>query len=71
MKNKIGIFIIFSLSFLYVNAQSLKGVVVDKKGSPLPFANVVQLSKDSTYISGITTDDKGFLFYPKLQMLPF
>lgn len=36
MKNKIGIFIIFSLSFLYVNAQSVKGVVVDKKGSPLP-----------------------------------
>lgn len=66
MKNKIGIFIIFSLSFLYVNAQSVKGVVVDKKGSPLPFANVVQLSKDSTYISGITTDDKGFFILSKV-----
>ena len=66
MKNKIGIFIILSLSFLYVNAQSVKGVVVDKKGSPLPFANVVQLSKDSTYISGITTDDKGFFILSKV-----
>lgn len=66
MKNKIGIFIIFSLSFLYVNAQSVKGVVVDKKGSPLPFANVVQLSKDSTYISGITTDDKVFFILSKV-----
>lgn len=41
-------------------ASDWKGKVVDEKGEPIPFANVVTISKaDSTVVSGATTAEDG------------
>lgn len=41
-------------------AGDWKGKVVDEKGEPVPFANVVALSKaDSTVVAGATTAEDG------------
>lgn len=47
---------------LSVSAQALKGLVVGADKEPLPFANVVLL-KDSTYVSGVVTDDNGIFVF--------
>lgn len=47
----------FSSSFVY--AQEIKGTIVDKKGEPIMFANVIEQTKDSLFITGTTTDAKG------------
>ncbi|MDE5650368.1 MAG: carboxypeptidase-like regulatory domain-containing protein [Duncaniella sp.] len=45
-----------------LSAQVLTGKVVGADKEPLPFANVVLL-KDSTFVNGVITDDRGeFLF---------
>ncbi|MBQ0044355.1 MAG: carboxypeptidase-like regulatory domain-containing protein, partial [Bacteroidales bacterium] len=41
-------------------ADDWKGKVIDEKGEPVPYANVVILSaKDSTVVAGTTTSDDG------------
>ena len=41
-------------------AQSISGVVLDSQEKPLPYANVVVLSaKDSAFVVGTITDEKG------------
>lgn len=40
-------------------AQKISGVVVDKMQKPLPFANIVLLKADSTYVGSVITDDNG------------
>ena len=46
-------------------AQKLSGVLVDKLGQPVPFANVMLLNgTDSSFIKGaITNDDGTFVIY--------
>ena len=46
-------------SALNMNAQSIKGNVIDEKQQTLSFANVVLLKADSTIITGTITDEKG------------
>ena len=42
--------------------QDWGGCVVDEKGEPMPFVNVVLLSlPDSAFVQGATTDDQGVL----------
>ena len=41
-------------------AQQIKGKIVDEHYSPIPFVNVVLLSKsDSTFITGVITNKEG------------
>ena len=55
-------FILLCLMSLSVSAQALKGLVVGTDKEPLPFANVVLL-KDSTFVSGVVTDDNGIFVF--------
>ena len=48
-------------------APDVTGTVLDEKGEPLPFVNVVLLSMpDSTFVQGAMTDDQGHF---KIQSL--
>lgn len=61
MRKSITVILLFLMS-LSVSAQVLTGIVVGADKEPLPFANVVLL-KDSTFVSGVVTDDSGrFVF---------
>lgn len=45
---------------LNVQAQNVRGKVVNEAGEPVEFANIVLLAlPDSTFISGVTTDEQG------------
>ena len=61
------LFILLSQS-VFLHAQStLKGIVVDTKEIPISYANVVlSLPEDSTYISGLITDENGTFLFDKL-----
>ncbi len=44
----------------FAMAPDMSGTVLDEKGEPMPFVNVVMLSlPDSTFIQGAMTDDQG------------
>lgn len=61
MKRKISMILMAALLPSAVFAASdWKGKVVDEKGEPVPYANVVALSKaDSTVVTGVTTAEDG------------
>lgn len=61
MKRKIPMLLMAALLPVTAFAASdWKGKVVDEKGEPVPFANVVALSKaDSTIVAGVTTAEDG------------
>lgn len=41
------------LNSIVIDAQSISGLLVDEKGNPVSFANVVLLSsKDSSFVAG-------------------
>lgn len=57
---RVQILILMVVAAVAVNAATFTGKVVDEKGQPFPFANVVILnSVDSAYIAGSVTDDAG------------
>ncbi|MBO4565292.1 MAG: outer membrane beta-barrel protein [Bacteroidaceae bacterium] len=53
----------------FAKTNDLSGKVIDEKGQPLPFANVVLLSlPDSAFVQGAVTDEQGaFLLVCKLD----
>lgn len=53
-KSKVIVFILL-MSFVSVIGQTIKGKVIDEKGAPLPFVNV--LEKET--VNGVSTDDNG------------
>jgi len=54
----VALFIVISLSQMM--AQNITGKIVDNQGNPLPFANVMLLSRpDSTFIKGAVSDEEG------------
>ncbi|MBQ0024300.1 MAG: outer membrane beta-barrel protein [Bacteroidales bacterium] len=60
MKNFALLIIMTLLPAAAFAAGDWKGKVVDEKGEPVPFANVVVLSKtDSTVVAGTTTNEDG------------
>ena len=42
-----------------IQAQEIKGKVVDHEGTPIAYANVVLHTTDSAYVAGTMTDEKG------------
>ena len=42
-----------------VKAQNISGQLVDEQHKPLPYANIVLLKADSTFVNGTITDEKG------------
>ena len=42
-----------------IQAQEIKGRVIDHEGQPIPYANVVLHTADSAYVAGTVTDDEG------------
>lgn len=58
---------VVSLLFQTINAQTLTGIVIDKKNNPIPYANVVLYElPDTTYINGTITDGKGIFQFNTL-----
>ncbi len=52
--------LLFSLLIpLTLCAETIKGSVVDTKGTPMPFVTISVLAKDSTLLTGAITDDDG------------
>lgn len=48
------------LQVIIVNAQRISGSLVDEKGNPVSFANVVLLSsKDSSFVQGTISNEQG------------
>lgn len=48
------------LQVIIVDAQSVSGSLVDEKGNPVSFANVVLLSsKDSSFVQGTISNEQG------------
>ena len=48
------------LNSIVIGAQGISGSLVDEKGNPVSFANVVLLSsKDSSFVAGIISDEQG------------
>ena len=60
IKKYLILFIFFTLYSCCCYSQSIKGRVVDKKGNPVAFANVVLLSgKDSAFVKGTVSGKDG------------
>ena len=52
------------LQVIIVDAQSVSGSLVDEKGNPVSFANVVLLSsKDSSFVQGTISNEQGIFRY--------
>ena len=48
-----------------VNKYEIKGIIIDNKNVPVPFANVLLYnSQDSTSADGTTTDEEGMFAIP-------
>lgn len=57
---KVFLVLMILLRMSFVGAQSLSGSLVDEKGAPVSFANVVLLvSKDSAFVQGTISDESG------------
>ena len=55
------------LQVIIVDAQSVSGSLVDEKGNPVSFANVVLLSsKDSSFVQGTITVSYTHLTLPTI-----
>lgn len=52
----LGMFLLCSVA---LGAETIKGSVMDTKGSPMPFVTISVLDKDSTLITGAITDEQG------------
>ncbi len=50
-----------------MQAQNISGKVVDETNQSVPYANVVQLSQDSTFLGGCVTDENGAFQMAKVQ----
>ncbi|RKW58218.1 MAG: TonB-dependent receptor [Prevotella sp.] len=60
MKKNLSIIVFFVLASTQLFAQQIKGKIVDEHNSPMPFVNVVLLSKvDSAFVKGTMTDNEG------------
>lgn len=50
------------------NTPDMTGTVIDEKGEPMPFVNVVLLSlPDSSFVQGAMTDDQGHFLISTLK----
>lgn len=50
------------------NTPDMTGIVIDEKGEPMPFVNVVLLSlPDSSFVQGAMTDDQGHFLISTLK----
>jgi len=54
------LFIFLASLFSFGQNVSVLGEVLDEKNSPISFANVILMAKDSTIVAGSSTDDNGF-----------
>ena len=50
-----------------IQAQNFNGKVVDETNQSVPYANVVQMSQDSAFLSGCVTDENGAFSMEKAQ----
>ncbi|MDR0507083.1 MAG: TonB-dependent receptor [Dysgonamonadaceae bacterium] len=66
---KIGINIIFFfLSFYNLQAQEIKGRILDENNTPVNFATVILQTRDSVFVSSVYTDDSGnFSFHENIK----
>ena len=55
------------MAVLGAKAQNINGKVVDETNQSVPFANVVQMSQDSAFLSGCVTDENGAFSMEKAQ----
>lgn len=46
-------------SFGSTTKMDIRGVILDMKNTPIPYATIFLLNSDSTFINGCTTDDNG------------
>lgn len=69
MNFKAPFILCFLISILgYGQEFSLSGNVMDEKGQPIPFANVILMTqKDSTIVKGTSTGDDGFFFINQIN----
>lgn len=51
-------------SFGSTTKMDIRGVILDMKNTPIPYATIFLLNSDSTFINGCTTDDNGAFFLP-------
>ncbi len=52
----LGMFLLCSVA---LGAETIKGSVIDSKGTPMPFVTISVLDKDSSLITGAITDEQG------------
>lgn len=63
-KRWLWLFVLVSLSFIRLEAQTVTGNVVDETGQPVVFANVVLLDADSVFINGGMSTENGYFELP-------
>lgn len=63
---KLIVFIIILFIPIYSYARIIRGTVADERNTPIAFANVVVLDKDSTFLAGVVTDSAGAFFFDAL-----
>ena len=57
---KIFLFLTIALLSAHImHAQSIKGIVVDANKQGIPSISIKLLNKDSTFVTGTTTDNNG------------
>ena len=60
------------LNSIVIDAQSVSGSLVDEKGNPVSFANVVLLSsKDSSFVQGTISNEQGTIYSEFLVLALF
>ena len=65
MLKSISLIIICICSYtLEIQAQTIHGNVVNEEQQPMPFANIVFMKADSTYVNSTIADDMGGFFIP-------
>ncbi len=75
MKKQILLIVLLLLSAgLKLWSQEIKGFVLDEEKKPLAYCNIVGYQADSTFVTGTTSDKKGFYSLrkdPKIRFLKF
>ncbi len=57
-----------ALAFLPLQAQEVRGKLLDENDRPLPYANVVLLTRqDSAFVAGTVTDEEGAFAFDALS----
>jgi len=70
MEKRIFTVLLMAVFILQAMSQNLKGKVVDNKGIPIAFANVLLISKgDSAFIAGSVTKEDGSFKMRKILCL--